>query len=89
MSRKPNQPIARFKDMFTPLYDDVMEDPFGDGGEPRVTRRQRWMLYAIAGFFFSFIIWSMWAEVERSPRRRAASYRPPLLTRSCLTSLPR
>jgi len=64
MSRKPNQSAARFKDMFTPLYDDVMEDPFGDGGEPRVTRRQRWMLYAIAGFFFSFIIWSMWAEVD-------------------------
>lgn len=56
--------LGRFRDMFTPLYDDVMEDPFGDGGEPRITRRQRWLVYAIFGTFLSFIAWSMWAEVD-------------------------
>lgn len=56
--------LGRMKDMFTPLYDDVMEDPFGDGGEPRVTRRQRWLLYAIASCFVVFLGWSMLAEVD-------------------------
>ncbi len=61
---KTSTTLGRMRDMFTPLYDDVLEDPFGDGGEPRVTRRQRWMLYAIASFFLLFLVWSMLAEVD-------------------------
>lgn len=50
------------------LYDDALEDPFGDGGAPRITRRQRWLLYAVVGFFFTFIIWAALASVNEVAR---------------------
>lgn len=56
--------IQRYIDMLMPLHDDVLEDPFHDGGAPRITRRQRWLLYAIISFFFCFLLWSMLAEVD-------------------------
>ena len=51
-------------EFFTPVSEDMMEDPFHDGGEPRITRRQRGLLYAVAAIFFTFIIWSSFAEVD-------------------------
>lgn len=56
--------MQRYIDMLMPLHDDVLEDPFHDGGAPRITRRQRWLLYAIVSFFISFIVWSALAEVD-------------------------
>jgi len=56
--------IQRYIDMLMPLHDDVMEDPFHDGGAPRITRRQRWLLYAIVSFFVCFFFWAWWAEVD-------------------------
>lgn len=54
----------KYIDMFMPLHDDVMEDPFHDGGAPRITRRQRWLLYAMMLFVLTFVLWSMFAEVN-------------------------
>lgn len=54
--------------LFGQFYDDVLEDPFGDGGAPRITRRQRWLLYAVVGFFFSFFIWAALANVNEVAR---------------------
>lgn len=50
------------------LYDDMLEDPFGDGGAPRITRRQRWLLYAVVGFFVSFLLWASLANINEVAR---------------------
>lgn len=50
--------------LLEPLSDNLMEDPFADGGEPRVTRRQRWMLYSFMGVFVSFILWAGIAPLD-------------------------
>lgn len=54
----------KYVDMLMPLHDDLMEDPFHDGGAPRITRRQRWLLYAMVSFVVVFVLWSMFAEVN-------------------------
>ena len=56
--------LQKYIDILMPLHDDVLEDPFHDGGAPRITRRQRWLLYAVVSFFFAFIIWASLAEVD-------------------------
>ncbi len=56
--------IRRYIDMLMPLHDDVLEDPFHDGGAPRITRRQQWLLYAIVSFFVVFLIWAFFATVD-------------------------
>lgn len=56
--------MQRYIDMLMPLHDDVMEDPFHDGGAPRITHRQRWLLYAIVSFFFVFLLWSAFAQIN-------------------------
>lgn len=50
------------------MYDDMLEDPFGDGGAPRITRRQRWLLYAVVGFFVSFLLWASLANINEVAR---------------------
>lgn len=60
--------LERLTDMMTPMYDDVMEDPFHDGGEPRITRRQRGLMYAVIAIFFIFLVWSYFAEVNEVAR---------------------
>jgi adhesin transport system membrane fusion protein len=56
--------LNKAQDSMTPLGGDMMEDPFHDGGEPRVTARQRWMLYSFAFVFISFLLWAAIANVD-------------------------
>ena len=50
------------------LLDEAMEDPFHDGGEPRITARHRLLLYAIAAFFLVFLLWAGIAKIDEVSR---------------------
>lgn len=50
------------------MLDEAVNDPFRDGGEPRIEERQRWMLYAVAALFFCFIVWATLAKVDEQAK---------------------